>query len=85
MVGAKNCALVAALTPLLACLLATTPAAATPTGSEITHPGDDWAGSQIARHEGGGLRLMAGPVPASAYSALTGLDASSHQGNVNWA
>jgi GH25 family lysozyme M1 (1,4-beta-N-acetylmuramidase) len=84
-VGAKKWALVAALTPLLACLLATTPAAATPTGPDITHPQDDWAGSQIARHEGGGVRLMAGPVPATAAAGVYGLDVSSHQGNVNWA
>lgn len=85
MVGAKNCALVAALTPLLACLLATTPAAATPAGPEISHPQDDWAGSQIARHEGGGFRPMTGPLPATAgVSVLMGMDVSSHQGAVNW-
>jgi GH25 family lysozyme M1 (1,4-beta-N-acetylmuramidase) len=86
-VGAKNCALVATLTPLLVCLLATTTAAAThtpPTAPHITHPQDDWAGSQIARHEGG-IGPLAGPVPATAAAGVTGLDVSSHQGEVNWA
>ncbi|HEY1574916.1 MAG TPA: lysozyme [Pseudonocardiaceae bacterium] len=75
----------AALTPLLACLLTAAPASAAPSAPAITHPQDDWAGSQIAEHEGGGLRAMAGPQSAAANSAKTlGLDVSSHQGNANW-
>lgn len=88
MVGARNCALVAALTPLLACLLATPRATAAPAAPRITHPADDWAGSQIARHEGVS-RPMTGPAPAAPHtppaSVVTGLDVSSHQGNVDWA
>jgi GH25 family lysozyme M1 (1,4-beta-N-acetylmuramidase) len=64
------------------------PAAATPSGPPvpaITHPQDDYAGSQIARHEG-----TASPqdrpqaLPALAAGSPAGMDVSSHQGNVNW-
>jgi GH25 family lysozyme M1 (1,4-beta-N-acetylmuramidase) len=84
--GAKNCALAV----LVACLPATVltslspPAAAAPAPpvTPITHPQDDWAGAQIARHEGR-LRLQA--TPAAAVTGPKGLDVSSHQGAVNWA
>ncbi|HEX5405095.1 MAG TPA: lysozyme [Pseudonocardiaceae bacterium] len=88
MVGAKNCALVALVACLPAALLAA-PATAAPTASMITHPQDDWAGSQIAIHEG---RRSAAAIGADAISQpaasgphFAGLDVSSHQGKVNWA
>jgi GH25 family lysozyme M1 (1,4-beta-N-acetylmuramidase) len=83
---AKKCALAAVLSPLLAGLLVATPATAAPRGPGITHPQDDWAGSQIAKHEGGGnFRPMVGPLVATSTSSVSmGMDVSSHQGNVNW-
>ncbi|WP_052865169.1 lysozyme [Streptomyces niger] len=63
-----------------------TAAAAQPAGTpakdapEPTHPGQDWAGSQIAKHEGGtGL-----PVAPSLAASVEGVDVSGHQGNVAW-
>ncbi|MEV0601038.1 lysozyme [Streptomyces sp. NPDC050315] len=47
---------------------------------EPTHPGQDWAGSQVAKHEGG-----TGPsVAPSVQASVEGVDVSSHQGNVAW-
>jgi GH25 family lysozyme M1 (1,4-beta-N-acetylmuramidase) len=88
-VGAKNCALVAALLSLVTAVPAAlaTPAAAAPTSPSvpaITHPQDDWAGSQIAAHEGTGSQSMSLAVPATAAAQPAGLDVSSHQGNVTW-
>jgi GH25 family lysozyme M1 (1,4-beta-N-acetylmuramidase) len=88
-VGAKNCALVALVACLPVTLLAT-PATAAPAEPTITHPQDDWAGSQIAIHEGdtSAKAVQADVVPAQPAASgphLAGLDVSSHQGNVNWA
>jgi GH25 family lysozyme M1 (1,4-beta-N-acetylmuramidase) len=44
----------------------------------MTHPELDFAGSQVAKHEGSAATLMARPA------GLPGLDVSGHQGNVNW-
>ncbi|ARF57395.1 lysozyme [Streptomyces gilvosporeus] len=48
---------------------------------EPTHPGQDWAGSQIARHEG---HAAGSAPPASLASSVEGVDVSSHNGNVAW-
>ncbi|MGX1756019.1 lysozyme [Streptomyces lydicus] len=48
---------------------------------EPRHPGQDWAGSQIARHEG----TAAGTAPpASSLASVEGVDVSSHNGSVAW-
>jgi GH25 family lysozyme M1 (1,4-beta-N-acetylmuramidase) len=62
---------------------------ATPTAPAITHPQDDWAGAQIARHEGTSTQDqpvgLLGPLgPDSSADAAPGLDVSGHQGAVNW-
>jgi GH25 family lysozyme M1 (1,4-beta-N-acetylmuramidase) len=44
----------------------------------MTHPELDYAGSQVAKHEGAPTALFARPA------GLPGLDVSGHQGNVNW-
>jgi GH25 family lysozyme M1 (1,4-beta-N-acetylmuramidase) len=49
----------------------------------VTHPGDDWAGSQIAKYEGDGSDPPLGPADAS-NGGLPGLDVSRYQSNVNW-
>lgn len=84
MVRGTRCALVV----LVACLpvgMSTAFAVAAPVLPAITHPQDDWAGAQIARHEGFAAQdepLL--PAVAGAPDPR-GLDVSSHQGNVNWA
>ena len=63
---------------LTAALATPTPASAQP----LAHPQDDYAGSQIAQHEGRG----GGPLlDVKANDDALGLDVSSHQGNVDWA
>ncbi|MET8008541.1 lysozyme [Streptomyces sp. NPDC005271] len=47
----------------------------------IPHPEDDWAGSQILKHEGGS---MSGGEPPGLLATVEGVDVSSHQGNVAW-
>ncbi|WP_030258788.1 lysozyme [Streptomyces violens] len=47
---------------------------------EPTHPGQDWAGSQVAKHEGG----TGAPVAPSVQASVEGVDVSGHQGNVAW-
>ncbi|MCZ1007504.1 lysozyme [Streptomyces lydicus] len=48
---------------------------------EPRHPDQDWAGSQIARHEG----TAAGTAPpASSLASVEGVDVSSHNGSVAW-
>jgi GH25 family lysozyme M1 (1,4-beta-N-acetylmuramidase) len=74
----------------VACLSAAVlaaPATATPrapAGPAITHPQDDWAGAEIAKHEGG-PRPQDGPAVVTAVAGAPGMDVSSHQGAVNWA
>ncbi|MET7905300.1 lysozyme [Streptomyces sp. NPDC005336] len=47
----------------------------------IPHPEDDWAGSQILKHEGASL---SGEEPSGLLATVEGVDVSSHQGNVAW-
>lgn len=65
---------------------ATGTATASPTTAydapEPTHPEQDWAGSQIAKHEGDAPGI-APPAPSLAAS-VEGVDVASHQGNVAW-
>ena len=67
---------------VLAGLLLVTTAATAVTANAATDPDDPamhWAGSQVAKHEGGnggGFAPLAG---------LPGLDVSHYQGNVDWA
>ncbi|MEW1752657.1 lysozyme [Streptomyces angustmyceticus] len=71
-----------AVLSLLLGLPGTAGAAATRHAPEPSHPGQDWAGSQIARHEG----TAAGPAPAapSLAASVEGVDVSSHNGSVAW-
>jgi GH25 family lysozyme M1 (1,4-beta-N-acetylmuramidase) len=57
-------------------------AAAPKYAPEPSHPEKDWAGSQIAAHEGGAPGIAA---PGSSLAAsVEGVDVSGHQGSVNW-
>ncbi|MCB5908703.1 lysozyme [Streptomyces pinistramenti] len=49
---------------------------------EPTHPGLDWAGSQIAAHEG---TAAEGAPTRGLLAGVEGVDVSGHQGNVAWA
>lgn len=61
-----------------AMVAAPTPASAQP----LAHPQDDYAGSQIAKHEGTG----GGPLlDVRANDDVLGLDVASYQGTVDWA
>ncbi|MFG2862483.1 lysozyme [Streptomyces sioyaensis] len=83
---ARSLALVAgvllSLLSLLLGLSGTAGAAAVRRAPEPRHPDRDWAGSQIARHEG----TAAGGVPpaASLMASVEGVDVSSHNGSVSW-
>jgi len=69
------------LVSLLLALPGTAGAAAAQRAPEPSHPGQDWAGSQIARHEG----TAAGDAPPAApLASVEGVDVSSHNGNVAW-
>ncbi|MFE1774021.1 lysozyme [Streptomyces sp. NPDC059008] len=77
--------MVGALLAILALLLGLPSAAgaqAPRRAPEPTHPGQDWAGSQIAKHEG----TAAGTAPpaSSLAASVEGVDVSSHNGNVAW-
>jgi GH25 family lysozyme M1 (1,4-beta-N-acetylmuramidase) len=48
----------------------------------VTHPDLDFAGSQIAKHEGGGQVQLGDPA---ATTRTPGLDVSNYQGSVDWA
>ncbi|MFB6566970.1 lysozyme [Streptomyces noursei] len=67
---------------LLVGLPGTAGAAAGTRAPEPRHPEQDWAGSQIAKHEGtkGGVLP---PLP-SLTASVEGVDVSSHNGNVAW-
>ncbi|HEX4704843.1 MAG TPA: lysozyme [Pseudonocardiaceae bacterium] len=79
MVRVRNIALVA----VLACLPATVHL---PRAAATTHPRDDWAGSQIARHEGTARQDL--PIgladPTRPSTSPAGFDVSHHQGVVVW-
>ncbi|WP_043266087.1 lysozyme [Streptomyces sp. CT34] len=66
---------------LLLGLPGTAGAAAGRHAPEPTHPDQDWAGSQVARHEGATGILP--PLP-SLTASVEGVDVSSHNGNVGW-
>ncbi|HEX7661781.1 MAG TPA: GH25 family lysozyme [Pseudonocardiaceae bacterium] len=51
-------------------------------GPVLVHPQDDWAGSQIIKHEGVGSYAQQGAGVGA--GTLPGLDVSSYQGTVNW-
>ncbi|MFJ3949211.1 lysozyme [Streptomyces libani] len=70
-----------ALVSLLLGLPGTAGAAAMKPAPEPTHPGQDWAGSQIARHEG---TAAGGAPPAPSLASVEGVDVSSHNGSVAW-
>ncbi|MFI7098044.1 lysozyme [Streptomyces sp. NPDC050161] len=57
-------------------------AAAGKDAPEPTHPGQDWAGSQIAAHEG---TATDGAPARGLLAGVEGVDVSGHQGNVAWA
>ncbi|MCK7625804.1 lysozyme [Streptomyces sp. RS10V-4] len=67
---------------LLAGLPGTAGAAAPSRAPEPRHPDQDWAGSQIARHEGATTGLL--PALPSLTASVEGVDVSSHNGNVAW-
>ncbi|MFJ9849849.1 lysozyme [Streptomyces sp. NPDC101150] len=74
-------ALMAALSLLLGAS-GTAGAAAPGRATEPSHPEQDWAGSQIAKHEGHAAGIAA---PSSSLAAsVEGVDVSSHNGNVAW-
>ena len=50
----------------------------------ITHPGDDFAGSQIARHEGRRDVQDIPLDPLGPAGSVPGMDVSGHQGAVDW-
>ncbi|MFI1621563.1 lysozyme [Streptomyces lydicus] len=75
-------ALLAVLSLLLG-LPGTAGAAAPGRAPEPAHPGQDWAGSQIAAHEGTGAGAGA-PAGAALAGSVEGVDVSSHNGNVAW-
>ncbi|MFJ9416187.1 lysozyme [Streptomyces sp. NPDC101227] len=74
-------ALMAALSLLLGAS-GTAGAAAPGRATEPSHPEQDWAGSQIAKHEGHAAGIAASP--SSLAASVEGVDVSSHNGNVAW-
>ncbi|WP_435244545.1 lysozyme [Streptomyces sioyaensis] len=83
---ARSLALVAgvllSLLSLLLGLSGTAGAAAVRRAPEPRNPGQDWAGSQIARHEG--TAAGGAPPAASLTASVEGVDVSSHNGSVSW-
>ncbi|MGG2458683.1 lysozyme [Streptomyces sp. RGM 3693] len=67
---------------LLVGLPGTAGAAAIGRAPEPRHPEQDWAGSQIAKHEGATSGVLP-PLP-SLTASVEGVDVSSHNGNVAW-
>ncbi|MFF2807563.1 lysozyme [Streptomyces sp. NPDC058000] len=67
---------------LLLGLPGTAGAAATGRAPEPRHPEQDWAGSQIAKHEGATSGVL--PPLRSLTASVEGVDVSSHNGNVAW-
>ncbi|MEU9115354.1 lysozyme [Streptomyces sp. NPDC048483] len=57
-------------------------AGASDAGKGPAHPEQDWMGSTIAAHEGGDR--AGGSEPRSTRPAVSGVDVSSHNGNVGW-
>jgi GH25 family lysozyme M1 (1,4-beta-N-acetylmuramidase) len=56
-----------------------TPAPGSPASFGVWHPQEDYAGSQIALHEG-----TKGAIGTQDVSGPLGMDVSGHQGNVDW-
>jgi GH25 family lysozyme M1 (1,4-beta-N-acetylmuramidase) len=56
-----------------------TPAPGSPASFGVWHPQDDYAGSQIAAHEG-----TTGAIGTQDASGPLGMDVSGHQGTVDW-
>jgi GH25 family lysozyme M1 (1,4-beta-N-acetylmuramidase) len=88
-VGVRSIALVASVTCLAVGAVAPPAGAVAPAAPAITHPQDDWAGSQIARYERPSTQDL--PTPLGPLSTDTptvagssGFDVSSYQGAVNW-
>ncbi|WP_030376142.1 lysozyme [Streptomyces rimosus] len=69
-----------AVAALLLGLPGTADATAYGKAPEPTHPGQDWAGSQVAEHEGD----APGEAPPPTLASVEGVDVSSHNGNVPW-
>ncbi|MFE2228375.1 lysozyme [Streptomyces kronopolitis] len=69
------------LLALLLGLAGTAGAADVRRAPEPRHPDQDWAGSQIARHEG---TAAGGASPAAPLASVEGVDVSSHNGSVSW-
>ncbi|MFJ9407450.1 lysozyme [Streptomyces sp. NPDC101393] len=57
-------------------------AGAADTGKQPAHPEQDWMGSTIAAHEG--VDRAGGTVPQATSKTVSGVDVSSHNGNVGW-
>ncbi|MFG2137753.1 lysozyme [Streptomyces sp. NPDC048650] len=51
-------------------------------GKRPSHPEQDWMGSTIVAHEGG--NRAGGSEPRSTRATVSGVDVSSHNGNVGW-
>jgi GH25 family lysozyme M1 (1,4-beta-N-acetylmuramidase) len=77
---ARNIALVALITCLPIGLLGPRAGAST-SAPAITHPEDDWAGSQIAHYEGAPSTDPADPATAGRPA---GFDVSHYQGSLKW-
>ncbi|MEV0370138.1 lysozyme [Streptomyces sp. NPDC050636] len=81
---ARSLATAAGILLAIVSLLLTLPgtaAAATDYAPEPSHPGQDWAGSEIAKHEGTAPGMA---QAASPRASVHGVDVSSHNGNVAW-
>ncbi|MFG2135987.1 lysozyme [Streptomyces sp. NPDC048650] len=71
-----------AVLSLLTGTVGTAGAAAPRYAPEPVHPAQDWAGSQIAKHEG--TAPGTAPSPPALAASVEGVDVSSHNGNVAW-
>lgn len=76
----RNTRLLAALVGIASCTLALASIAPASAAPADDNPALHWAGSEVAKHEGGGSARSFAPL-----TTLRGLDVSGYQGNVNWA
>lgn len=74
-----------ALAGLVACLPLALPGPQAAAATALAHPGDDWAGSQVALHEGAPPTSELARDGSDAPPPVSGLDVSGHQGAVDWA